>query len=70
MLPPDAQFDEEATSIRFDFKSNGSIFIEPKEDIKQRIGRSPDKFDALANTFYPIRNRQPIDLERLARRIG
>lgn len=67
ILPPDAQFDEEATSIRFDFKSNGSIFIEPKEDIKQRIGRSPDKFDALANTFYPIRNRQPIDLDRLSK---
>nr|DAT92773.1 MAG TPA: large terminase [Caudoviricetes sp.] len=67
MLPPDAQFDEEATEIRWFFRSDGKIQIEPKEDIKERLGRSPDKFDALANTFYPIRNRQPIDLNRLSK---
>lgn len=67
MLPPDAQFDEEATEIRWAFRSDGKIQIEPKEDIKKRIGRSPDKFDALANTFYPIRNRQPIDIDRLSK---
>ena len=69
MLPPDTQFDEEATEIRWFFRSDGKIQIEPKEDIKQRIGRSPDKFDALANTFYPIQNRQPIDLNRLSKMI-
>lgn len=68
MLPPDAQFDEEATEIRWVFKSDGRIAIEPKEDIKTRIGRSPDKFDALANTFYPTNlSRQKIDLNRLSR---
>lgn len=70
MLPPDTQFDEEATEIKWSFRSDGRIFIEPKEDIKERLGRSPDKFDALANTFYPIRTRKRIDLERLARMIG
>lgn len=54
MLPPDTQFDEEATEIKWAFRSDGRIFIEPKEDIKKRIGRSTDKFDALANTFYPV----------------
>lgn len=68
MLPPDAQFDEEATEIRWSFRSDGKIIIEPKEDIKKRLGRSPDKFDALANTFYPpIKNRKPIDLSRLSK---
>lgn len=68
MLPPDAQFDEEATEIRWLFRSDGKIIIEPKEDIKKRLGRSPDKFDALANTFYPqMKHRQPIDLSRLSR---
>lgn len=67
MLPPDAQFDEEATEIRWSFRSDGRIQIEAKDDIKTRIGRSPDKFDSLANTFYPVRIRKPIDLERLSK---
>lgn len=70
MLPPDTQFDEEATEIKWSFRSDGRIFIEPKEDIKERLGRSPDKFDALANTFYPTQTRKRIDLDRLARMIG
>ena len=51
--PPDDDFMEEATATHWKFQSNGSIIIEPKEDIKKRIKRSPDKSDALANTFYP-----------------
>ena len=69
MLPPDKRFDEEATEIRWSFRSDGRILIEPKDDIKKRIGRSPDLFDALANTFYPVSTRKRIDLDRLARRI-
>jgi len=52
-LPPDDKFMEEATDIHYKFMSNGSIIIEPKEDIKKRIHRSTDRFDSLANTFYP-----------------
>lgn len=70
MLPPDSQFVEEATEIRWRFRSDGRIIIEPKEDIKKRLGRSPDRFDALANTFYPVKpNRGQIDLGRLSRMI-
>lgn len=68
MLPHDAGLDEEITEIRWAFKSDGRIAIEPKEDIKKRIGRSPDRFDALANTFYPIgTSRKQIDLGRLSK---
>lgn len=67
MLPPDPQFDEEASEIRWAFRSDGKIQIEAKEDIKKRIGRSPDKFDALANTFYPVFVRKAINLERLSK---
>lgn len=70
MLPPDDKFDEEASEIKWSFRSDGRIYIEPKEDIKNRLGRSPDKFDALANTFYPIINNRKIDLGRIARMIG
>ena len=67
MLPPDQRLLEEATEIRWSFRSDGRIIIEPKEDIKTRLGRSPDRFDALANTFYPVRTaRQSLDLERIA----
>jgi hypothetical protein len=65
MLPPNERFIEEATEIRWKFRSDGRIIIEPKEDIKKRLGRSPDLFDALANTFYPIRIDKGIDLDRL-----
>lgn len=53
MLPPNSSIFEEATEIKWSFLSNGKIIIEPKEDIIKRLGRSPDEFDALANTFYP-----------------
>lgn len=52
-LPPDDRFAEEATDIHWKFQSDGKIIIEPKEEIKERIGRSPDKFDALSLTFWP-----------------
>lgn len=53
MIPPNDLFLEEATEIKWKFRSDGKIQIEAKEDIKKRIGRSIDLFDALANTFCP-----------------
>lgn len=52
-LPPCDRLMEECTETHWKFMSNGAIIIEPKEDIKKRIKRSPDWMDALANTFYP-----------------
>ena len=52
-LPPCDELTEELTEIRYKFQSNGSIIIEAKDDIKKRLGRSPDYADTLANTFYP-----------------
>lgn len=54
MLPPDDELKAELTEIKWKFQSSGKIIIEPKEDIKKRLGKSPDKSDALANTFYPV----------------
>ena len=45
---------EEATETHWGFMSYGSIIIEKKEEIKKRIKRSPDWFDSLANTFFPL----------------
>ena len=52
-LPPDDELTEELTTIEYKFQSNGKILIQEKDEIKKKIGRSPDKADALANTFYP-----------------
>ncbi|WP_130893084.1 hypothetical protein [Paraprevotella xylaniphila] len=52
-LPPCDKLMEEATETHWKFQSDGRIIIEPKEEIKKRIKRSPDYMDALANTFYP-----------------
>lgn len=52
-IPPNDRFMEEITSIKWKFQSSGAIQIEPKEDIKKRLKKSPDLSDALANTFYP-----------------
>jgi hypothetical protein len=52
-LPIDAELKQELTSIIVKIRSDGKRFLEKKEDIKARIGRSPGKFDALAQTFYP-----------------
>ena len=69
VIPPDEEFSEEATEIRWSFRSDGKIVIEPKEDIKKRLGRSTDKFDALANTFYPIVIKRPVDKKRIAQAV-
>jgi len=55
-LPLDEDFIREATSIKWTTRSNGQIIIEPKKNIKERIGRSPDRFDSLTCTFLPLLN--------------
>lgn len=65
MLPPNDMLCEELTQIHWKFLSNGDIIMEKKEDIKARIGRSPDCSDALANTFYPVTKEVIISEEQL-----
>lgn len=59
MLPPDDELMQEMTEVKYSFRSDGKILIEKKEDIKKRLKRSPDKFDALLNTFYPVPDQEP-----------
>lgn len=55
-IAPDDRLMEDLTEVKWKFQSNGSIIIEPKEDLIKRLKRSPDRADALANTFYPRDN--------------
>ena len=53
-IPPDDELIEDLTSIKVKkLRSDGAIVLEEKEEVKKRLGRSPDAGDALANTFYP-----------------
>lgn len=58
MLPPDDEFTQEATEIKYSFRSNGDIIIESKDGkdgIVARLGRSPDRWDSLTYTFWPVK---------------
>lgn len=53
-LPPIPGLSQELTSTTYSFKGD-KLIIEPKQELKKRIGRSPDMADALALTFaYPV----------------
>lgn len=54
MLPPDDLLTEELIQVMWEFLSNGDIKVEAKEDIKERLGRSIDRADSLALTFWPV----------------
>ncbi len=53
-LPPLDELTQDITSVHFFVKSNGKIIMEPKDNIKKVIGRSPDYGDAVACTFLPF----------------
>ena len=50
-LPADEDLFDELTAVNKKFDGRGRLQLEDKEDIKKRLGRSPDKADALALTF-------------------
>lgn len=50
-LPDLFELKMELTTPKYFYTSRGCIALERKEDIKQRLGRSPDLGDALALTF-------------------
>ncbi len=58
-LPVDDELMQELTETKWKFNSSGRIQLEDKEELKKRIKRSPDKADALANTFYPVPDVDP-----------
>ncbi len=52
-LPELDELTQDLTGIRWSINSQGHIVLEPKEQIRERLGRSPDYGDALANTYHP-----------------
>lgn len=62
-LPPDSELRADLCAPRWKL-TTGGILIESKEDLIKRIGRSPDKGDAVVLTNYiPTIAFDPLDLE-------
>lgn len=55
--PEDEETREQLTAVRFKpVDSNGKILLEPKADVKKRLGRSPDRADAWVMGIYALKN--------------
>ena len=50
-LPDEPGLREELSKVQYVFSKTGRLKLTPKEEIKDKIGRSPDLADALALTF-------------------
>ena len=54
-LDDDEQLAADLTCVQYKFDSRGRRVIEPKADVKKRLGRSPDRADSVLLTFAPER---------------
>ncbi|MGG2854210.1 hypothetical protein ACQYYJ_30275, partial [Pseudomonas aeruginosa] len=60
----DQETADDLSAAEYKVRVDGKIVMEPKEDIKERLGRSPGKGDALLLTFaYPVRVR-PVGVKK------
>jgi phage terminase large subunit len=53
-LPPDAKLAADLTNCKFTYDSRGRIKLEAKDEIKKRLGRSPDRGDALTLAVWAM----------------
>lgn len=47
-IPDDDELVADLSAIQYDFDQQGRILLDPKDDLRRRLGRSPDRADALA----------------------
>lgn len=48
----DEKLENQMSALKYDYDSSGRIRAEKKENLKKRIGESPDKADAVCQAFY------------------
>lgn len=60
LLPPHEGLKQDLTEPRWEFTSSGRLKIESKDEIRKRLKRSTDFGDALALTYYPEEQIQPV----------
>lgn len=59
-LPKGNSLAKECTQIRYTILSSGKIKMEKKDDLRKRLGASPDCFDSLSMTFFPYAERKRV----------
>lgn len=63
--PEDQEIREDLSSVRYKTSdSRGRLALEPKEDTKKRLGRSPDKGDAFVMGNYRLPKVEPVQDRR------
>ena len=61
IIPEDPVLYEELTSIETVPRADMKIQLESKKEYKKRLGRSPNRADALVISFaYPVKRRNPL----------
>lgn len=58
-IPDDPELKKQLEEIRYKYSSERKIKIEPKDEMKKRLGYSPDKADALAMAFWDYAETEP-----------
>lgn len=58
-IPDDGELIKDLTEMRYKYTSDKKIRMEDKDEFKKRVGRSPDKGDALAMAFFDVEGREP-----------
>lgn len=58
-IPNDPELKKQLEEIRYKYSSERKIKIEAKDEMKKRLGVSPDKADALALAFYDTGGQEP-----------
>jgi phage terminase large subunit len=66
-VPNDPVLIEELTEVKYFMNNKGKIQIEGKDDIKERLGRSPNRADAWVMFQYGMEQASPIHKERYRR---
>lgn len=58
-IPDDSELKKQLKEIRYKFSSERKRKIEAKEEMKKRLGKSPDKADALSLAFFDTSENAP-----------
>jgi hypothetical protein len=67
-IPDIPALKSELSVVEYHFTPSGKIQLEPKEKIKEKIGKSPDLADSLALTFaFPVMPRDVLQNKKLSR---
>ena len=65
-LPEDDELAADLSALRYEFTQDGRIQIESKDDCRKRLGRSPDRADALVLSLEAAGSGSALDMSGIA----